>query len=110
MERQVGKRRVTHKVAQPQAETRNRSTSQHRQPEEAAVLDERSLSIQAQENVVATLRNRSEGEAVINAIMSMVDLDNPALTPERLKAAVVTLLNHGILELTWDGKLIYRPG
>jgi hypothetical protein len=68
------------------------------------VIEERENAIEAKRHVVQVLRGRkNEGRflAVVNAIREK----NPELDEESVKAAIVSLLNQGVLDLTPDGRL-----
>jgi hypothetical protein len=71
------------------------------------VLDERSLAIEAREVVERTVRGQHPA-AALQVVIDAAQAANPTVTPEHVKAAIVSLLNRGILELTRDGRVKVR--
>jgi hypothetical protein len=84
---------------------RARHRSRARTSEESRVLDERSLAIEARDVVVRMLGEPEHHDQLLHTILEAVESENPAVPPERVKAAIIALLNRGILELTPKGHL-----
>ncbi len=69
------------------------------------MLDERSLALEARDVVLRTILARRHRDKLLRATIEAVEVANPGISPERVKAAIVSLLNRGILELTPEGRL-----
>lgn len=69
------------------------------------MLDSRSAALADQELVVRALSARNGSDDRIQIVVEALEKEHPTLTPQRVRSALVSLLNRGILELTGDGRI-----
>jgi len=97
---------MTTELTPPSTENRlSRVAREARRRRTLKVLDEQSLAIEARDVVIRTLRQLEHHSERLPGIVAAVEAEHPRVTPERVKAAIVSLLNRGILEWTGDGRV-----
>lgn len=57
------------------------------------ILDERALALEARDVVLRTMQERQHRDQMLRRTIEAVEAENPGMSPERVKAAIVSLLS-----------------